>query len=1031
MAPSNNLSPSLPPSSPGGGPVSDQAPAATARTAWCLDLVLVTLLAALAFLLASFPARNSDLWGHLAAGRLLAQGEFPLRGDVDVRSLFPGDQAYLFDLLTYGLYSVVGGDGLMVCKALVAAGLALVLLRLGSAGHGWWISGVCSALALVALGPNFLLKPTTISYLMLGLALWFAWSRKPAPGHGRLSLLPPWPLLILFVFWANLDTGFVLGLRIVAVVWLGQVLEEAFTGKTWRGALRLLLSRAVSLVLLGAVCLITPTPVHAGTLLGDLSWFFPGSEPVSSPFQLNYLKRFVLTPPGMAYYALLGLGVLSFLLNLPRWPWHRFLPWFVLALLSAFHLPMVPFFAVVAGPVLALNLHEILAWSFDLRQPYLVRSLLTAALGLVLVLCAWTGWLQGAPYGPRRWTIETVPSLEQGAVVARQWQEAGKFAGGLHLSPETVWAFAWFCPAEKRVQDASLSKAIVTPPLDPEEVANWRKQVRSTLRDTMRSKGVNHVILYDANCDHLLAALRYFRGDPKEWPFLYQEGDLVVLGWRDPAGSGEAFRGQELDLAYQAFHPTKDRQAPEQPAEHSAEVRLWWDALWKPIPPRPIEAYEATLHLLHSEVQRQFAPSRVLSAWWPAQSAGLAGAAGGWRGPAGFLDLNLRLVLLQPQMVSPPPLDRRVLSLQWQFALHQDDIPPALLFLAIRGSRRALASNPEDAQAALVLGESYLRLLRFTRERIWARKMPELLQLRRCQASTALNRAIALKPDFAQAYLDLGGLYRELGYLDLALKHLQIYEKLTSGSNPAGLHAPKNPLQEELTRLAAEVDDRLNAYATESGGLRVMEKAELAKEKRLAGEALGLLRSTVFEAFGTQGLNLEVELLLGTGRSQDLVDMAPEFKQYLGTSYHVLRVQALAALGHYAQAEEECNALMASLGPLPSIEELGKFRTMLAFVVGQAVLDGHPQPGALADGFRRVYFRVQHLLRLQDLAQNMKRAADVAVLQGLLELEQGDTEKAEIDFRIAFNLWGEEYSPERGWTSTAALWPRVTWTIFA
>ena len=152
------------------------------RTAWCLDLVLVTLLAALAFLLASFPARNSDLWGHLAAGRLLAQGEFPLRGDVDVRSLFPGDQAYLFDLLTYGLYSVVGGDGLMVCKALVAAGLALVLLRLGSAGHGWWISGVCSALALVALGPNFLLKPTTISYLMLGLA-----SGSPGPASRLLA----------------------------------------------------------------------------------------------------------------------------------------------------------------------------------------------------------------------------------------------------------------------------------------------------------------------------------------------------------------------------------------------------------------------------------------------------------------------------------------------------------------------------------------------------------------------------------------------------------------------------------------------------------------------------------------------------------------------------------------------------------------------------------------------------------------------------------------------------------------------------
>jgi hypothetical protein len=48
----------------------------------------------------------------------------------------------------------------------------------------------------------------------------------------------------------------------------------------------------------------------------------------------------------------------SFLLALPRWRWQRFLPWVGLAVLAVLRARAVPFFAVVAGPVLAWNLHD-------------------------------------------------------------------------------------------------------------------------------------------------------------------------------------------------------------------------------------------------------------------------------------------------------------------------------------------------------------------------------------------------------------------------------------------------------------------------------------------------------------------------------------------------------------------------------------------------------------------------------------------------------------------------------------------------
>src|SRR5262245_38105483 len=46
-----------------------------------VDLALAVLVLSLAFLAASFPARNSDLWFHLATGRRLAQGQYTFGTD--------------------------------------------------------------------------------------------------------------------------------------------------------------------------------------------------------------------------------------------------------------------------------------------------------------------------------------------------------------------------------------------------------------------------------------------------------------------------------------------------------------------------------------------------------------------------------------------------------------------------------------------------------------------------------------------------------------------------------------------------------------------------------------------------------------------------------------------------------------------------------------------------------------------------------------------------------------------------------------
>jgi hypothetical protein len=49
--------------------------------------------------------------------------------------------------------------------------------------------------------------------------------------------------------------------------------------------------------------------------------------------------------------------------------------------------------------------------------------------------------------------------------------------------------------------------------------------------------------------------------------------------------------------------------------------------------------------------------------------------------------------------------------------------------------------------------------------------------------------------------------------------------------------------------------------------------------------------------------------------------------------------------------------------------------------------------------------------RIDTLAQALKREANLAVLQGLLALEEGDVKEAEIAFRVALTYWKDPASP--------------------
>ena len=96
-------------------------------------------------------------------GRDVARGQLPFDRSVPPSADPTAGPTWLYDLFSYSVYSVAGGAGLVFAKALLVAGVGLVLLRLSRTGTGWWLPMACTVLALLAMGTRLMLQPVVAS----------------------------------------------------------------------------------------------------------------------------------------------------------------------------------------------------------------------------------------------------------------------------------------------------------------------------------------------------------------------------------------------------------------------------------------------------------------------------------------------------------------------------------------------------------------------------------------------------------------------------------------------------------------------------------------------------------------------------------------------------------------------------------------------------------------------------------------------------------------------------------------------------
>jgi len=319
------------------------------------------------------PAADTDFWWHLRTGQFITETRtLPVPDPFSYTAnttpdLYPGEKdtrhfnlthEWLAQVGLYGLYLLGGFPAIILCRSLVlalTAACAGLLAWRRSQSAAWAVfATLACGLCLYSFTSD---RPTLLTPLLTGvvlLILEFGWP---------LWLLPP-----LFLVWANLHGGFVMGGFVVAVYLLQAWKSKAPTQKPlfrWGAAAAL-------------ACGLNPNLWGVVTILGHYR-----QSPLTAALS-EWMSPNWIAPPYV--FQLLTLALLPIL----AYAWRRVRlsdvligVIFCLSAWSAFR--NIPFFALVAPMLLATY------WPFKTALPQAATAVTAALLALLLGAGAATG----------------------------------------------------------------------------------------------------------------------------------------------------------------------------------------------------------------------------------------------------------------------------------------------------------------------------------------------------------------------------------------------------------------------------------------------------------------------------------------------------------------------------------------------------------------------------------------------------------------------------------------------------------------
>jgi tetratricopeptide (TPR) repeat protein len=962
----------------------------------------------MAFLLASVPARNSELWRHLATGRALLSGSYAFGVDpfaYTTDGTYWVNHNWLYDLVLYLLHAVLG-DRLVVANALLAASIAMLLLL----GAGWprhlWRSSFSVVLCLICIAPHLIVSPAMASYLCLAFTLWWLQREQSSASSNQSRVWRNWPLFAVFVVWANCDEWFLLGPLMVGLHWLGSTLggrrQTTIDGRAF----------LVSL----AVCLLNP---HHLWIFRDAAGLLGESQSGNrfGPWSRLLASSWAVPPIPLVATALLALlSCAALLANRRMLHWPSLLLGILLLALSFWQVAALPLFAIVACHVLARN------WRSTAPQPEPVRTrfawlqpLAGIAALLALAASACPGWLQGSPE-PRAWHLAPDPSMKRLAEQLATWREQGQFREGnrgFNRSPDMAHYLEWHCPQEKVFLDSRTNLfpanviadfaqiervlSVGTTPVS----ADW-EQVRTLLSHWQCS----YLLAADPVDRRLATTLRNLWQRPEDWTLAALEGRSALFSLQ-PSSQLPA-----LNLSQRAFNPPAASCAPGRGLSREPQPRSWWDCFAWSATPGELDRDEAIVDIVHFEATR--------SLRWPPEAFAdmIRSQADRFQADPEKYSADLFLNLLGtigprgsgiPIVLPPQQAETRSWLRLFEFWQAPSRGSPGSLHLAVRAARRALHDNPDDALAHLRLGRAYQALHAETIEREIGAALPLLDELRNVQTVVALKRAVRLRPDLLSAHELLADTWLKSRAFDLALPHVQQRLRLSQAAGPLPNELPADfavriqRLNDFSEAFGQQVREQLNLVDMQSFDSGVYGKARLAEGHGLPSYALDQLLGSNYAEFGREGALLELYLLLHAGRTEEFRDwIDPKQEAAMGTfNYHWLQTLLNSVDGNYEQASEHLRLLIESNeNESKPGDQVWSRRRARAALLGRGLLQIVTQsPSASPES--RLYDLVFH--RLQGDPRSARQHADLQVLRGLLALEAGEIADARQAFQRALD----------------------------
>lgn len=694
-----------------------------------IDSAMAALVVVLAFASASFVARNSDLWLHLAAGQRLLAGEYSPGSDP---FSYTGaerpwvNHAWLTDVVFYLLY---GGQGqiLVMVKALIVALAFAVVLAIRRPPWPLWPWAMVTGVAVLASAPQFTLRPYVVSMLFLAVTLLALFRWLPGVDPRRLPLV----LAGVFWLWANSDAWFFLGPLTLLLLIVGELIHAKLLNSPNDagaddneplGRLPNVATLARALGLGVVACMLNPHHIRVWELPFELTGSTVAeADPRFRSFLFSPLNDLYMREAGLGYnlnglaYLILLLGGAALLgFGYARIRGSHVALWIGFAAMSLKSIYAIPFFAIVAVPLVAAQLNafsaraQLRSGNDSTSRLLLLGSSLGRVVSLVVVvlLCAaaYPGWVHPEAANPaytRRlaWGVEADPLLVKAAQRLQAWRETEKLpaaARGVVTNLELANYIAWFAPNEKvffntrlnhhRPELADFVKlrqglgliAVPDQKADLQQARDVLRQVKADYLAVSSSPFIDGGGLH-ARATELTARLYK---NWTEWSPWYLDGRTVVFGWKPPAEAAPpAFSQLRVDPVALAFAPRTPLGEPE--LKQPLVAHNWADTFVNPVGLAPPGVAEALGWLLYREAPQQRQLIRA----------------------------NLTGPLVRLAGENTPPLHQLIHNLTWQVppvdpSASNDAIDRrAIPLLAFWAARQAIVENPDhpDPYWALAL----------------------------------------------------------------------------------------------------------------------------------------------------------------------------------------------------------------------------------------------------------------------------------------------------------------------------------------